>query len=370
MSNPSKNLILVLLLSVLTNGCSKKSIPVASVPAENRGQAIVPPIATTFDDIPFVTPSHPEEPAPKNRNVSPAVSEPARTPEPDRTVAATETAGYPATTPRETTFAPAETEHIRLGSYNPFGNGNRLTIDPEAFRKEFRYPYPGKVISPYGYRGRSMHTGVDIKAVPDDTIRCILSGVVRMSKSYSGYGNVVVVRHANGLESVYAHNSRNLVRPNDRVKAGAPLALAGRTGRATTEHVHFELRVKGEHFDPALLLDTERHRLKDRPVYLTYRNGRVQASLSNREEAPNAPISPTGSLYAGERRAGSGNDRTAPASGARASAQTSGKIHVIRKGDTLYAIARKYGTTVADLCRLNRMRETQVLSIGDKLQVR
>lgn len=75
-----------------------------------------------------------------------------------------------------------------------------------------------------------MHTGVDIKAVPNDTIRAAFSGVVRMSKPYSGYGNIIVIRHYNGMETAYAHNSRNLVTVNDVVKAGDPIALAGRTG--------------------------------------------------------------------------------------------------------------------------------------------
>lgn len=100
-----------------------------------------------------------------------------------------------------------------------------------------------------------MHTGVDIKAVPNDTIRAAFSGVVRMSKPYSGYGNIIVIRHYNGMETAYAHNSRNLVTVNDVVKAGDPIALAGRTGRATTEHLHFEFRVANQALNPSLLLE-------------------------------------------------------------------------------------------------------------------
>ena len=73
-----------------------------------------------------------------------------------------------------------------------------------------------------------MHTGIDIKAVPNDTVRAALPGVVRMSKYYSGYGNLVLIRHYNGIETVYAHNSKNLVRVNDAVEAGDPIAPAGR----------------------------------------------------------------------------------------------------------------------------------------------
>ena len=76
-----------------------------------------------------------------------------------------------------------------------------------------------------------------------------------MAKPYAAYGNVVVVRHTNGLESVYSHNSRNLVKSGDVVKAGTPLALTGRTGRATTEHLHLEFRIDGQHFNPSLVLE-------------------------------------------------------------------------------------------------------------------
>ena len=102
---------------------------------------------------------------------------------------------------------------------------------------------------------RGGHSGADIKTKANDSILCVFDGVVRMAKSYGGYGKVIVVRHFNGLETVYSHNSKNFVAPGDSVKAGQVIGLTGRTGRATTEHLHFELRANGQHFNPGLLFN-------------------------------------------------------------------------------------------------------------------
>ena len=133
----------------------------------------------------------------------------------------------------EMSFGETESANVRipLRYNNPFPESGELVVPLCELETEFCYPYPGKLISPFGRRGRSNHTGIDIKAIPNDTIRAAMPGVVRMSKPYSGYGNLVVIRHYNGIETVYAHQSRNLVRVNDVVEAGDPIGLAGRTGR-------------------------------------------------------------------------------------------------------------------------------------------
>lgn len=253
----------------------------------------------------------------------------------------------------EITFTSAETEHIRIAHYNPFAGSAIIEIDLEAEARNFCYPYNGKPISRYGMRGRSMHTGLDIKAIPNDTIRSILAGVVRMSKVYSGYGNVVVIRHSNGLESIYGHNSRNLVSPNDIVEAGTPIALAGRTGTATTEHLHFELRVMGEHFNPELMLDAENRTLKAGELLLTNNKGKVYASNSLLA----APTKATADIS-------SANSRKA------INTANSIETHTIRKGDTLSKIARQYGTSVKSLCMINNIAENNILRIGQKIKVR
>ncbi len=118
------------------------------------------------------------------------------------------------------------------------------------------FPLPGaKVISPYGRRGGRQHTGVDLKTKPNDNIYAAFDGEVTFSGKYSGYGNLVRISHDNGLETYYSHNSKNMVKVGDRVKAGDLIALTGQTGRATTAHLHFEIRINGRPYDPFRYFD-------------------------------------------------------------------------------------------------------------------
>ena len=126
------------------------------------------------------------------------------------------------------------------------------------------YPLPeAKVISPYGRRGGRSHTGVDIKTRPNDNILAAFDGVVTMSQQYAAYGNLIKIRHERGLETWYSHNSKNLVSVGDRVKAGQVIALTGQTGRASTAHLHFELRLNGAAQNPSLLFDHVAHKVKE-----------------------------------------------------------------------------------------------------------
>ena len=152
-------------------------------------------------------------------------------------------------------FTAMEANHVRVATPGLFTQRNRIEVPLHRVTDTaYSFPLPGaKVISPYGRRRR--HSGIDIKTHAKDTIRSAFTGIVRMSKPYSAYGNVIVVRHAFGLETIYSHNYKNLVRCGDTVRAGQPIALVGRTGRATTDHLHFETRVNGHHFDPTLVFD-------------------------------------------------------------------------------------------------------------------
>jgi len=138
-----------------------------------------------------------------------------------------------------------------------FGRRQELILDLEAIADgAFVFPLSGaRLLSSFGRRNGRMHTGMDLKIDRRDTVVAAFDGVVRMAGWSRGYGNVIVVRHYNGLETVYAHNSRHLVRSGDHVKAGTPVCITGETGRATTDHVHFEIRVNGNPIDPALLID-------------------------------------------------------------------------------------------------------------------
>jgi murein DD-endopeptidase MepM/ murein hydrolase activator NlpD len=250
------------------------------------------------------------------------------------------------------TFAESETQHVRNTRYDPFKETNRLEIDLDELSPYFHYPLSGNRTSDYGMRGRSMHSGIDIQASPGDTVRAALSGVVRMSKSYSGYGNTVVIRHPNGLETVYAHHAENFVRTNDLVQAGEPIAIAGRTGQATGVHLHFETRVAGEHFDPNLLIDTERHTLRRGTLHLTRSGGRILASNSLPRESSTFAYSTSTSIPS-----------ASPQSVAAA------KVHEVHRGDTLFSISRHYGVSIDRLCNLNGISRESILSIGQKIKL-
>lgn len=155
--------------------------------------------------------------------------------------------------PEKPHFSSMEINHIRVATPGLFTKDKNLLLHLDTLTEnEYAFPLPGaKVISPYGTRRG--HSGADLKTCAGDTIRAAFSGVVRMSKPYAAYGNVVVIRHSNGLETIYSHNVKNLVQSGDRVLAGQPVALTGRTGRATTEHLHFETRINGQHFNPDLI---------------------------------------------------------------------------------------------------------------------
>lgn len=138
-------------------------------------------------------------------------------------------------------------------------NSQKLTANSQ----NWCYPLPGaKVISPYGSRGGRSHSGTDLKTKPNDNILAAFDGEVVFSGNYYGYGNLIRIKHANGLETYYSHNSKNLVKVGDRVKAGDVIALTGRTGRATTEHLHFETRINGQSVNSARFFDHERHELR------------------------------------------------------------------------------------------------------------
>ena len=139
----------------------------------------------------------------------------------------------------KSSFSFREVNHIRVATPGLFAKGNHIYLHLDSLKEhEYAFPLPGgKVISAYGTRGG--HSGADIKTC--------------------AYGNLVVIRHANGLETIYSHNCKNLVRSGDVVKAGQPIGL---TGRATTEHVHFETRINGQHFNPNLIFDLKERKLR------------------------------------------------------------------------------------------------------------
>jgi len=204
------------------------------------------------------------------------------------------------------------------------------------------HPVNGKIISKYGWRHGRMHTGTDVKLHLNDSVRCAFDGRVRMAKRSRGYGNLVLVRHNNGLETIYAHLNCIKVKVNDSIKAGDLIGLGGRTGRATTEHLHFETRLLGEPFDSNKYIDFDTFSLRSDRIY--YNNKRFE--IDRNEFKKPAPLE-------------------VPVLASKSGA----KKHVIRKGDSLSTIARKYHTSVKKICAVNKISPKKALKIGTALRI-
>jgi len=207
---------------------------------------------------------------------------------------------------------------------------------------KFILPVKGAIISKYGPRHGRMHTGTDIRLNSGDTVRCAFDGRVRLAKRFSGYGNLVLVRHNNGLETIYGHLKAICVKVNDTLKAGDLIGLGGRTGRATCNHLHFETRLFGQPFDSNKYIDFEIGSLRSDKVY--YANKRAEIDLHNFKKKP------------------------LPSDGAELAAGGTTK-HVIRKGDNLSTIARRYHTSVRKICAANKITAQTTLKIGRVLRI-
>lgn len=252
------------------------------------------------------------------------------------------------------------------GSINLYSNVE-LPKDFKIDLRHFCMPTTNRIVtSNYGYRRRfrRQHKGLDINAYLGDTIRAAWDGKVRIVDNQpSGYGKVVVIRHANGLETVYGHLSRHLTEVGKVVKAGTPIGLAGSTGRSTGTHLHFETRLLGEYIDPAKLFDFAAQDIKgDFYVF----KGRGRGTLIGHHAGKGAG----GDLAAAQTTEEEVTyDSSAPAdkaSSAKGASRT--RFHKVRRGDTLSSIARKHGTTVAELCRINGLSKRSKLRAGQVIK--
>lgn len=225
-------------------------------------------------------------------------------------------------------------------------------------------PNQTKPFSKFGYRHGRRHQGIDLPYPTGTPVYAAFDGKVRVSDWTGGYGNLIIIRHANGLETFYGHLSRRDVQPGDWVNAGDVIGLGGSTGRSSGPHLHFETRYRGASFDPAWLIDFEtgtlRHRmLKIREWYFNP-NSRYVQSVDDEDEIWKSDEQ--------ERLQEEEKERKAAAERAAAEA-ASIRYHTIRSGDTLSGLAKKYHTTVKTLCRLNGITEKTTLQIGKRLRV-
>lgn len=273
-------------------------------------------------------------------------------------------------------FTEAELAHVKSSNYDPFPSGkSSFSIDLDDYSsKQAVYPCDGKPISAYGQRGRRMHSGTDIKGAAGSGVYAVFDGTVRLAKPYGGYGNVIVVRHDNGLETVYSHNARNLVKSGAKVKAGDKIATVGRTGSASTEHLHFEVRIKGQTINPALLLDFNTKSIQSGTLTVSKSGNYIKAvnrkSGVTASERPQQPQAPQTSAKDPVKETAQEQTTVKPQSSSAPKQEGASVYHTIVKGDTLYALALKYKTKVSSICSLNGISEKSVLRLGQKLKIK
>lgn len=265
------------------------------------------------------------------------------------------------------------TEGWESGLVNPFKESDV----PATKKLDVRnYVMPVKnnfVTSNYGYRPRfgRVHKGVDLRAAIGDTVRAAFSGRIRLTKyERGGYGFYVIVRHDNGLETVYGHLSKFLVKPDQVVKAGQPIALSGNTGGSTGPHLHFETRFMGYAINPEAIFDFENR--TTHTDYYTFTKSNYTESRSYRRSAPRQTTY-TASRNDNVKRSSSYSSRSTShkyeKSGKHGKKRAESKSVEVKNGDSLAKIAAKNGTTVAQLKKMNGIKGDKIKK-GQKIKVK
>ena len=207
----------------------------------------------------------------------------------------------------------------------------------------FTMPFDGYITSRYKYRNGKFHNGIDIDLETGDTVVCAWDGVVRYAQPNSGgYGNLVIIRHYNGLETYYAHLSKLLTFPGQKIKSGDVLGLGGNTGHSFGSHLHFEVRFYDNTINPEEVIDFKKKKLKSSNLFLHKTLFRPGVSPSQQWKSNSS----------GKKQ------------------YVEKKYYKVRSGDTLSRIADKNRTSISRLCGLNGIRSTSILRIGQNIRVR
>jgi len=217
----------------------------------------------------------------------------------------------------------------RLSDFDNYNSAGELL-------SRFIIPGNGKVISRFGRRSGSMHTGIDIKMAKGDTVYASFSGIASRAASYYGYGNMIVLKHVNNIETYYAHLSAFLIKNGDTIRHGQPIGLAGSTGRATTNHLHFEVRENGTPYDPELVFDFENSLIRKSIIDVMYLAG---LNETKKPDTADAAVDPAVQHY------------------------------TVRSGDSLWEISKRYKTPIKALCLLNNINEQTILQIGQIIKL-
>lgn len=207
------------------------------------------------------------------------------------------------------------------------GESRLLTLEDTSNECRFYNPFKGLITSNFGWRDGRSHNGIDIDLQVWDPVVAAFDGMVRVARNHPGYGRVVIIRHYNGLETLYAHFHRLKVKPGDIVEAGQVIGLGGSSGRSTGSHLHFEVRFKGKPINPRSIID--------------FNNNRLKSSNINLIKTKHSYAAVPDGVY----------------------------FHNVVRGESLFKIASIYGTTIDNLCSLNGIRRNKPLRVGQKLMV-
>lgn len=213
----------------------------------------------------------------------------------------------------------------------------------------FVLPFNGHVTSEFGWRHRRPHYGTDIDLETGDTVVAAFDGMVRIAKPNRSYGNVVIIRHRNGLETVYAHLSQILVEPGDVIEAGQKIGLGGNTGHSYGSHLHFEIRYLGQALDAEDFIDFEKGSLKRNDHVLTKAD--VDAKYDLR------------ALHHRHKKDLNHVRYTSTKSNAKY------KVYKVKNGDTLSRIAKRNHTTIKAICSKNGFKQTKTLRPGQRIRL-
>jgi len=193
----------------------------------------------------------------------------------------------------------------------------------------------GYIISRFGPRRGRMHYGTDIRMSKGDTIVAVESGTIVRSGWGTGFGNIIIIKHQNNIETYYGHMSKLIKRKGEKVKGGEAIGLAGSTGNARGPHLHFEIHENGKAYDPEIVYDFKKNKIRD------------EAQSEESLVAVHKILRPKG--Y--------GNKTAVP------------EFYTVRKGDSLWRISRKYRMSINTICQLNRISENDILRIGQPLRL-
>lgn len=259
-----------------------------------------------------------------------------------------------------------DTLEINFPSHDLYSTWDTETAHPYNFKENFKQdsvcidlvtpfdcgfsmPFKGRLTSLYGWRRYRPHFGTDIDLETGQEVLASFDGMVRVAKYYKGYGNCVIVRHNNGLETVYAHLSKIHVQSGQAVEAGQVLGLGGNTGHSYGSHLHFEVRYLGQAIDAQDLIDFENGKLFS--DYFVLRKCDVDNKYDLRA-LHNRYNRDLGLAY------GNYKDKNG-----------SYKVYFVRKGDNLSRIAKRNRTTVKAICKKNNIKPSTILKPGRKLKI-